>query len=97
MGDEEEEQENRRAPPFDSAFEVQTIKPNRRVRFQRPEIRSADQTQTHSVNSLAMSDAIEAAAVRELLRKWNAGKQAEPGPLRKIVLDRRTIERNRKR
>ncbi len=94
MDDDREEEERGRTPTFDSTFEIQTIKRNRKVRFQRPEIRTVDRTQRHVVDSLSMErGATETAAIRQLLDQWNAGKQPEPEPVRKIVIRRHTRER----
>jgi hypothetical protein len=83
--------ENLAAPTFDGSCEVQTVKPDRKAKFQMPEIRNSDQTQYYSADSLSLErGATEAAAIRELLRKWNAGKQPEPEPVRKIVIQRKT-------
>jgi len=96
MDDEEGEEERGKIPTFDSAFEIQTIKPNRKVRFKRPEIRSADQTQRYVADSLSLErGATEAAAIRQLLNKWNAGKESRPEPVRKIVIQRKTLEKRR--
>jgi hypothetical protein len=96
MNDEEGEEERGKIPTFDSTFEIKTIRPSRKARLQRPAVRSADQTQHYAVDSLSLErGATEAAAIRQLLNKWNAGKQPEPEPVRKIVIQRKTLEKQR--
>ncbi len=87
--------ENWSAPTFDSSYEVRTIEPNRKVRFLRPEVRSGDPTQRHTVKSLSMRDRTENAAINEILRQWNSYKEPTPQPLRKIVIQRKTLEKRR--
>jgi hypothetical protein len=88
--------ENLAAPTFDGSYEVQTVKPDRKAKFQRPDIRNGDLTQYYSADILSLErGATEAAAIRELLRKWNAGKQPEPEPVMKIVIQRKTLEKRR--
>ncbi len=88
--------EKPRRPIFDSMYEIKTIQPQPRIKHATPAIRKGDQSQRFAMDSLSLErGATEAAAIRQLLSKWNTGKQAEPEPARKIVIQRKTLEKRR--